>query len=57
VLITAQNHNYFIETDSLDQAKVEITYLSLNDGSLEGLRLKGRRLRACSSTRSGAWPA
>ena len=42
VLITAQNHNYFIETDSLDQAKVEITYLSLNDGSLEGLRLKGR---------------
>ncbi len=42
VLITAQNHNYFIETDSLDPAKVEITYLSLNDGSLEGLRLKGR---------------
>jgi carbamoyl-phosphate synthase small subunit len=42
VLITAQNHNYFIETDSLNPAKVEITYLSLNDGSLEGLRLKGR---------------
>jgi carbamoyl-phosphate synthase small subunit len=42
VLITAQNHNYFIETDSLDPAKVEITYLSLNDNSLEGLRLKGR---------------
>jgi carbamoyl-phosphate synthase small subunit len=42
VLITAQNHNYFIETDSLDPAKVEITYVSLNDNSLEGLRLKGR---------------
>ncbi len=42
VLITAQNHNYFIESGSLDPAKVEITYLSLNDGSLEGLRLKGR---------------
>jgi carbamoyl-phosphate synthase small subunit len=42
VLITAQNHNYFIETGSLDPAKVEITYLSLNDNSLEGLRLKGR---------------
>ena len=42
VLITAQNHNYFIETDSLDPAKVEITYLSLNDNSLEGLRLKDR---------------
>ena len=42
VLITAQNHNYFIETASLDPASVEITYLSLNDNSLEGLRLKGR---------------
>jgi carbamoyl-phosphate synthase small subunit len=42
VLITAQNHNYFIETNSLDPAKVEIMYLSLNDGSLEGIRLKGR---------------
>jgi carbamoyl-phosphate synthase small subunit len=42
VFITAQNHNYFIETGSLDPAKVEITYLSLNDNSLEGLRLKGR---------------
>jgi carbamoyl-phosphate synthase small subunit len=40
VLITAQNHNYHIETDSLDPAEVEITYLSLNDKSLEGMRLK-----------------
>ncbi|HVM70785.1 MAG TPA: glutamine-hydrolyzing carbamoyl-phosphate synthase small subunit [Anaerolineales bacterium] len=42
VLITAQNHNYFIEAKSLDPAKVEITHLSLNDGSLEGMRLKER---------------
>jgi carbamoyl-phosphate synthase small subunit len=42
VCITAQNHNYYIETDSLDPAKVEVTYLSLNDNSLEGMRLKGR---------------
>ncbi|MFH1523675.1 MAG: carbamoyl phosphate synthase small subunit [Chloroflexota bacterium] len=41
-LITAQNHNYFIEADSLDSAKVEITYLSLNDNSLEGMRLKNK---------------
>jgi carbamoyl-phosphate synthase small subunit len=41
-LITAQNHNYFIEADSLDPAEVEITYLSLNDNSLEGMRLKNR---------------
>jgi carbamoyl-phosphate synthase small subunit len=42
VLITAQNHNYCIEADSLDPAKVEVTYLSLNDNSLEGLRWKNK---------------
>jgi carbamoyl-phosphate synthase small subunit len=40
VQITAQNHNYHIETGSLDPAEVEITHLSLNDNSLEGLRLR-----------------
>ena len=39
-LITAQNHNYYIEADSLDPAEVEITHLSLNDNSLEGMQLK-----------------
>ena len=40
VLITAQNHNYCVELESLDPTEVEITYISLNDGSLEGMRLK-----------------
>ncbi len=40
VLVTSQNHNYMVDVDSLDKAEVEITHLSLNDGSLEGLRLK-----------------
>jgi carbamoyl-phosphate synthase small subunit len=40
VQITAQNHNYCIEAASLDLAKVEVTHLSLNDNSLEGLRLR-----------------
>jgi carbamoyl-phosphate synthase small subunit len=39
VLITAQNHNYCVETSSLDKSNVEVTHLSLNDGSLEGMRL------------------
>ncbi len=39
VWITAQNHNYFVDIDSLPEDKVEITLLSLNDGSLEGMRL------------------
>lgn len=42
VQITAQNHNYFVETDTLDPARVEVTHVSLNDGSLEGLRLRDR---------------
>jgi carbamoyl-phosphate synthase small subunit len=42
VQITAQNHNYCIEAESLDPATVEVTHLSLNDNSLEGLRLRNR---------------
>ena len=40
VLITAQNHNYCINVGDLDHSQVEITYISLNDRSLEGMRLK-----------------
>ena len=42
VLITAQNHNYYVSTTGLNPDEVEITYKSLNDGSLEGLRLKNK---------------
>lgn len=40
VLITAQNHNYCVTMGDLDPTKVEVTYKSLNDDSLEGIRLK-----------------
>jgi carbamoyl-phosphate synthase small subunit len=42
VLVTAQNHNYVVTPETLDLEAVEITHLSLNDGSLEGLRLRYR---------------
>jgi carbamoyl-phosphate synthase small subunit len=42
VLITAQNHNYCVTEGDLNKDDVEITYKSLNDGSLEGLRMKNR---------------
>src|SRR5258706_1351791 len=42
VLITAQNHNYCVTTGELNPNEVEITYKSLNDDSLEGLRLKNK---------------
>jgi carbamoyl-phosphate synthase small subunit len=40
VLITAQNHNYCVTPGDLNPDEVEITYKSLNDDSLEGMRLK-----------------
>ena len=42
VLITAQNHNYCVTSGDLNPDEVEITYKSLNDESLEGLRLKNK---------------
>lgn len=42
VLITAQNHNYCVTEDDLNKDEVEITYKSLNDNSLEGIRMKNR---------------
>lgn len=42
VLITAQNHNYCVRAADLNLNEVEITYKSLNDDSLEGLRMKNQ---------------
>lgn len=42
VLITAQNHNYCVTEGDLDKDAVEITHKSLNDDSLEGIRLKNK---------------
>jgi carbamoyl-phosphate synthase small subunit len=42
VLITAQNHNYCVTEGDLSKDEVEITYKSLNDDSLEGLRMKNK---------------
>jgi len=42
VLITAQNHNYCVTAGDLDPDEVEITHKSLNDDSLEGLRMKNK---------------
>ncbi len=42
ILITAQNHNYCVTEGELNKNEVEITYKSLNDNSLEGLRMKNK---------------
>jgi carbamoyl-phosphate synthase small subunit len=40
VQVTSQNHNYTVLPETLNPEEVEITHLSLNDGSVEGLKLK-----------------
>lgn len=36
--ITAQNHGFCVDLDSLNPDEVELTHVNLNDGSLEGMR-------------------
>lgn len=38
VEITAQNHGFSVDPDSLDATSVEFTHVNLNDGTLEGFR-------------------
>ncbi len=38
--ITSQNHGFAVDADSIKEADVEVTHISLNDGTLEGMRLK-----------------
>ena len=38
VEITAQNHGFAVDADSLPDSSVEATHRNLNDGTLEGLR-------------------
>ena len=40
VEITSQNHNYRVDADSLDPEEAEITHVSLNDRTVEGLEAK-----------------
>jgi len=42
VAVTSQNHNYAVAKASLDPAEVEVTHLSLNDHTVEGMRLLRR---------------
>jgi len=38
VEITAHNHNFAVDPDSLKQSEVELTHVDLNDNTLEGMR-------------------
>ncbi|MBI4429290.1 MAG: glutamine-hydrolyzing carbamoyl-phosphate synthase small subunit [Ignavibacteriales bacterium] len=36
--ITAQNHGFAVDPDSLDSSQIEVTHVNLNDGTNEGFR-------------------
>lgn len=38
VEITAQNHGFAVDPDSLDAGEIELTHINLNDQTLEGIR-------------------
>ncbi|HEX6915583.1 MAG TPA: glutamine-hydrolyzing carbamoyl-phosphate synthase small subunit [Chitinophagaceae bacterium] len=41
--ITTQNHGFGVNPESIkDNPKLEITHVNLNDGSIEGIRVKGK---------------
>jgi carbamoyl-phosphate synthase small subunit len=40
IAITAQNHGFCVDIESMDQAEVEVTHINPNDGTLEGMRHK-----------------
>ncbi|MBU1734002.1 MAG: glutamine-hydrolyzing carbamoyl-phosphate synthase small subunit [Verrucomicrobia bacterium] len=40
VEITSQNHNFTVDPNSLDPAKIEITHINLNDLTVEGIEHK-----------------
>lgn len=43
--ITSQNHGFGVSREAIAAAseRVEVTHINLNDGSIEGLRIKGKR--------------
>lgn len=40
VEISTQNHGFAVDEEALDDTKVEVTHINLNDGTIEGLRFK-----------------
>lgn len=44
VHITSQNHGYYVEEDSINKEIAEVSHINLNDGTVEGLRYKGKKI-------------
>ena len=56
--ITAQNHGYAVDRDSLDGTGLELTHINLNDGTVEGVRHRALRVITMQShpeAAPGSW--
>lgn len=38
VFVTSQNHGFTVSADTMERAQLELTHVSLNDGTVEGMR-------------------
>lgn len=41
VTMTSQNHGYAVDPDSIDESVARVTQINVNDGTVEGIALKG----------------
>jgi len=44
IYMTSQNHGYYIIEDSINSDIVEISHANLNDGTIEGLKYKDKKI-------------
>ncbi len=44
VYITSQNHGYYVKEDTVDSKIAEVSHINLNDGTVEGLRYKNKKI-------------
>ena len=44
VYITSQNHGFVVNADTVDPTVADVSFVSMNDGSVEGLRYKNGRV-------------
>ncbi len=44
VYITSQNHGYVVDGKTVDPSVAQVSFISMNDGSIEGLRYKNGRV-------------
>lgn len=44
VYITSQNHGYYVVEKSVNKSLAEVSYINLNDGTVEGIRYKNKKI-------------